>query len=60
GARIFPVADSGRRAAVPAAADARLRPAAALALGMLTPLVIVLACAAGGIAGSGLLRAQGK
>ncbi|MCW8128540.1 hypothetical protein [Microbulbifer halophilus] len=33
---------------------------AALALGMLTPLVIVLACAAGGIAGSGLLRAQGK
>ncbi|WP_346838307.1 hypothetical protein [Microbulbifer sp. SAOS-129_SWC] len=32
----------------------------ALLLGTLTPLVIVLACAAGGIAGSGLLRAQGK
>ncbi|WP_226663951.1 hypothetical protein [Microbulbifer aggregans] len=32
----------------------------ALALGTLTPLVIILACAAGGIAGSGLLRAQGK
>ncbi|MEW5249423.1 hypothetical protein [Microbulbifer discodermiae] len=33
---------------------------AALGLGALTPLVIVLACAAGGIAASGLLRAQGK
>ncbi|AQQ66236.1 hypothetical protein [Microbulbifer agarilyticus] len=32
----------------------------ALALGTLTPLVIILACAAGGIAGSGWLRAQGK
>ncbi len=32
----------------------------AVALGMLTPLVIVLACAIGGIAASGLLRAQGK
>ncbi|MGL6159736.1 hypothetical protein [Microbulbifer sp.] len=32
----------------------------ALRLGMLTPLVIVLACAIGGIAASGLLRAQGK
>lgn len=32
----------------------------ALGLGTLTPLVILLACAAGGIAGSGLLRAQGK
>lgn len=33
---------------------------AALNLGALTPLVIVLACAIGGIAASGLLRAQGK
>lgn len=33
---------------------------AALKLGALTPLVIVLACAAGGIAASGLLRAQGR
>jgi len=32
----------------------------AVALGMLTPLVIILACAIGGIAASGLLRAQGK
>ncbi|WP_193163461.1 hypothetical protein [Microbulbifer hainanensis] len=32
----------------------------ALALGALTPLVIILACAIGGIAASGLLRAQGK
>jgi hypothetical protein len=32
----------------------------ALKLGLFTPLVIALACAAGGIAASGLLRAQGK
>lgn len=32
----------------------------ALNLGALAPLVVVLACAAGGIAASGLLRAQGK
>ena len=32
----------------------------ALGLGTLTPMVIILACAAGGIAGSGWLRAQGK
>ncbi|WP_244506216.1 hypothetical protein [Microbulbifer marinus] len=32
----------------------------ALSLGALTPLVIILACAIGGIAASGLLRAQGK
>ena len=32
----------------------------ALGLGALTPLVIILACAAGGIAASGLMRAQGK
>ncbi|WP_237065865.1 transposase [Microbulbifer guangxiensis] len=33
---------------------------AALALGTLAPLVVILTCAAGGIAGSGWLRAQGK
>ncbi|WP_323846098.1 hypothetical protein [Microbulbifer magnicolonia] len=32
----------------------------AVGLGMMTPLVIVLACAMGGIAASGLLRAQGR
>ncbi|MFC6981579.1 hypothetical protein [Microbulbifer taiwanensis] len=32
----------------------------AVALGMLTPLVIILACGLGGIAASGLLRAQGR
>ncbi|WP_308364577.1 MULTISPECIES: hypothetical protein [unclassified Microbulbifer] len=32
----------------------------ALYRGALAPLVVVLACAAGGIAASGLLRAQGK
>jgi hypothetical protein len=32
----------------------------ALALGTFTPLVIILACALGGVVGSGYLRAQGK